>query len=203
MSKTFYKKTPQGLHPLHGDDIPDHLWDFVLVDKTTFQQMEKAAVMQRHYEGLNQNLLRIAKERANADRGLTPKREHSGFVILSSQEKELTYTQSGMRKTAEGWETTIQTWFSVDFTAEQVSEEVDRLLFDEDEWLIGKIGIDSLYLDGYEKLLVDRESAGYLDGNCVVKIKHRANFRTGYWEVVLVHTKQLGVVPPELRPAKK
>ena len=37
MSKTFYKKTPQGLHPLHGDDIPDHLWDFVLVDKTTFQ----------------------------------------------------------------------------------------------------------------------------------------------------------------------
>ena len=33
-----------------------------------------------HQKGLNENLLRIARERANADRKLKPKKEHSGYV---------------------------------------------------------------------------------------------------------------------------
>ena len=27
----------------------------------------------------------------------------------------------------------------------------------------------------------------------------RANFRAGYWELVLMHTRPLGIVPPEMR----
>ena len=28
----------------------------------------------------------------------------------------------------------------------------------------------------------------------------RANFRAGYWELILLHTKSLGLVPKEMRP---
>ena len=41
--------------------------------------------------GLNENLLRIARERANADRKLKPKKEHTGYVVVSSTEKEYRY----------------------------------------------------------------------------------------------------------------
>lgn len=40
---------------------------------TTRQEVE-------YQRGLNANLLRISKERANADRKLKPKKEHTGFV---------------------------------------------------------------------------------------------------------------------------
>lgn len=36
---------------------------------------------------LNANLIRICKERANAKRGLTPKRKHSGYVLLLSEQR--------------------------------------------------------------------------------------------------------------------
>ena len=39
-------------------------------------QAQKDAAYQRH---LNENLLRISRERANADRGLKPKKEHTGY----------------------------------------------------------------------------------------------------------------------------
>ena len=42
-------------------------------------------------KGLNENLLRIARERANADRKLKPKKEHSGYVVVVSSEKIYRY----------------------------------------------------------------------------------------------------------------
>ena len=49
-------------------------------------QAQKDAAYQRH---LNENLLRISRERANADRGLKPKKEHTGYVVMNMQEKKL------------------------------------------------------------------------------------------------------------------
>ena len=43
---------------------------------------------------LNANLLRITKERANAERDLKPKKEHTGYVVLTSAEKESRYKDS-------------------------------------------------------------------------------------------------------------
>ena len=55
--------------------------------KLAAEQQESA--LQRE---LNANLLRITKERANAERGLKPKKEHNGYVVLTSVEKESRYT---------------------------------------------------------------------------------------------------------------
>ena len=54
--------------------------------KLAAEQQESA--LQRE---LNANLLRITKERANAERDLKPKKEHTGYVVLTSAEKESRY----------------------------------------------------------------------------------------------------------------
>lgn len=44
--------------------------------------------------GLNQNFNRISRERSNADRGIKPKKERSGYVVLSSRQKKYRYKKS-------------------------------------------------------------------------------------------------------------
>lgn len=116
--------------------------------------------------GLNQNFKRISRERANADRGIKPKKERSGYVVLSSRQKKYRY-----KKNRDGmvevylWETVIQTHYVVSFTAEQAMTET-RELFARDEngeWLIGKLGIRGEYNGKYEEMLADRRCATWKD----------------------------------------
>ena len=64
------------------------------VAKNTAEWEKKLAAEQQEsalQRELNANLLRITKERANAERGLKPKKEHNGYVVLTSVEKESRY----------------------------------------------------------------------------------------------------------------
>lgn len=155
-----------------------------------------------YQERLNANLLRISKERANADRKLKPKKTHTGYVVTYSAEKEYRYRE---RKTTESvmlWETVLQTPYSVDFTEEQAKEQT-RELFRKNEsggWLIQRIGINANYGGPYEKMIYDRDWADWKEYNVLLEQKYRANYKTGYWELVFTHIKALGVVPEDMRP---
>lgn len=158
---------------------------------------------EREYQqSLNANLLRISKERANAARKLKPKKEHSGYVVISSTEKDHSYKYGANRKTVRLWETVLQTPFSIDFTEEQARKEMAELFQDDKVggWLIEKIGITGVYLDGYREMIQDKDAAEWMKRNVMVERKLRANFRAGYWEIVFLHTKSLGIVPAEMRP---
>ena len=158
---------------------------------------------EREYQqSLNANLLRISKERANASRKLKPKKEHSGYVVISSTEKDHSYKYGANRKTVRLWETVLQTPFSIDFTEEQARKEMAELFQDDKVggWLIEKIGITGVYLDGYRERIQDKDAAEWMKRNVMVERKLRANFRAGYWEIVFLHTKSLGIVPAEMRP---
>ena len=50
-------------------------------------ELEEERRESAYQRGLNKNLLRIARERANADRKLKPKKEHTGYVVVASEEK--------------------------------------------------------------------------------------------------------------------
>ncbi len=150
---------------------------------------------QREYqEGLNENLKRICKERANADRKLRPKTEHSGFVVVSSSEKEHRYKRGQRWKTVRVWETVLQTPFSIDFTEEQARREIQETLLD--TRLITKLGIEAVFDGTYSQLQEDTEFSAM---NTALSRRLRANFRQGYWEMVFLHTKPLGIVPAEMR----
>jgi ribosomal protein L2 len=61
------------------------------------QQVERKTAEIADQRALNANLLRISRERANADRGLRPKKIHTGYVVVMSSEKEIRYVPFGKR----------------------------------------------------------------------------------------------------------
>ena len=159
-----------------------------------------------YQRGLNANLLRISKERANADRKLKPKKEHTGYFVVSTLEKDyrfkVTTHQWGQARL---WETMLQSPYSVDFTEGQARKQIREDLFGEGEdslWLISKIGVALVYDKRYEDLIRLKEwGTDYKTENIALRreLKLRTNFRAGYWEASFLHTKPLGVVPPEMR----
>ena len=55
------------------------------------EKLTRAEEEVSYQKGLNANLLRISRERANADRSLRPKKEHTGYAVVRSMEKEYRY----------------------------------------------------------------------------------------------------------------
>ena len=50
------------------------------------EKLTRAEEEVSYQKGLNANLLRISRERANADRSLRPKKEHTGYAVVRSME---------------------------------------------------------------------------------------------------------------------
>lgn len=169
--------------------------------KLAAEQQESA--LQRE---LNANLLRITKERANAERDLKPKKEHTGYVVLTSVEKESRYKDSyGHPQTITLWETAMETPYTVDFEAEQVRGLIRELTqADEDgNWPIRRIGITGNYPGKYANMIQNKEwHEKYKEHNVMLERWLRANYRSGYWELVFLHTKPLAVVPPDMRAGR-
>lgn len=166
-------------------------------------ELENANSRIDYLEGLNQNLLRIARERANADRRLKPKKKHTGYVVLSSAEKECRCKTRKAIITAKLWETVLQSPYSIEFTEEQVRTQTAELMQPDENGTIAlnRIGITAQYNGDYEALLCDRFWSSEQKENLNIMLKHslRANYRTGYWEIIFRHTKPLGLVPEDMR----
>lgn len=174
--------------------------------ETLEQKLAEAQEEVEYQRELNANLLRISRERANADRKLKPKKEHTGYIVVSTLEKDYRFKiNRHQREQTRLWETTLQSPYSIDFTEEQARKQIREDLFDVNKdslWLIGSIGIASAYDGRYEDLIELKDwETKYEAENIAIKpeLKLRANFRAGYWEASFLHTKPLGVVPPEMR----
>lgn len=156
-----------------------------------------------YQRGLNTNLLRIARERANADRKLKPKKEHAGYMVVVTEDREYRYRSGKKWKLVKLKETVLQSHYSVDFTEEEARTQIGRELFPKSgDWLISRIGITARYGGSYEEMIEDNTiSEDFLKRNILLagQQRLRANFRSGYWELVFMHTKPLDIVPPEMR----
>lgn len=165
------------------------------------KRVETERIGKEYQIGLNQNFKRIARERANAERGIKPKKERSGYVVLFSRQKKYKYrVNKHDMEEIYLWETVIQTPYVVSFTAEQAMMET-RELFARDEhgkWLIGRLGIDGEYNGKYEDMLADRRCTTWSDSNIIVEKSFNANVKAGYWEIIITHTKPLDNISTEL-----
>ncbi len=172
------------------------------IEKAT-KECEKAYNEADIYRKKNENLLRICKEKANAERGLQPKKTHTGYVVMVSRQKTYKWSViygSGKKKErvtheADIWETVIQTPFKVDMDAKTVEEEILRTLFsveNDGKFLSKSIGIDIAVWQKYENLE---------DNNVNICFNRtlQANYKVGYWEIIIWHTLPLGLVPAEMR----
>lgn len=157
--------------------------------------------------GLNKNLLRIAKERANVDRKLKPKKEHTGYVVVSSTEKEHRYKDGNRSlRSVMLWETVLETPYTVDFEVAEVRKLIQEL-FQKDEdgrWLIRRIGITESYPDGYADMIYDKDwREEYHKYNVMLDRRLKANYRTCFWEIIFLHTKPLAAVPADMRAGQR
>lgn len=137
-------------------------------------------------EKLNAGLKRICRERANAERGVVPKKQHTGFVVLSSSTRLYQCGAGSRREHIWAWETVIQTPYEVDLPAEQVHE---LLQTDLPQIVAVKLGLSEM----------DEDSSRNSEENFMLEYRLRANFRSEYWEMSLIHTGPLGTVPAEMR----
>lgn len=172
------------------------------------EHMEAALAAERvesaHQRALNENLLRIAKERANANRKLKPKKKHTGYGVVFSGEKEHRYKDGNRRwKKKLLWETVIQSPYTVDLSEKVARKQIMDELIRKDEagsCMVHRIGIGGFYPGTYVDMIDDRNwCAEPGEFNIMLQPQFRANFRSGYWEVVFFHTKPLGVVPKDMK----
>lgn len=170
---------------------------------TVEQELVEAQKEIAYQRDLNANLLRIARERANADRKLKPKKDHTGYVVVVTEDKEYRYRDGKKWKKIKLKETVLQSHYSVDFSEQEARIQIERELFPKSgDWLIARIGITGRYGGSYENMIEDTSlSEDFLKRNILLagQQRLRANFRSGYWELVFMHTRALGIVPPEMR----
>ena len=112
-------------------------------------------------------------------------------------EKESRYKDSyGHPQTITLWETAMETPYTVDFEAEQVRGLIRELTqADEDgNWPICRIGITGNYPGKYADMIRNKGwREDYEEYNIMLERWLRANYRSGYWELVFLHTKPLAV----------
>ena len=170
------------------------------------QQVERKTAEIADQRALNANLLRILRERANADRGLRPKKVHTGYVVVMSSEKEIRY-KTGRNKllTAKVWETVLQSPYSVDFTESQARQLIEEDLLARKNGLLADVGITMICSGSSYENLIETENWKEIKAahNTLFSRQLRANYRVGYWEYIIQHTKPLGIVPTEMRAGTK
>lgn len=174
-------------------------------------------------KNLNNNLKRIARERANAARGLTPKKEHSGYVVIYSTQykqkyridydfdkwrEENPYTNKKEfvayeNKVADVWRSVLQTPYDASLPLNQVKDDIWN---DLTGWALYQLGFravqnlenngDYVTWYGEDEYGIERELCG------LYKWSFKADYRSGLWEMDLYHTKSLKV-PEEYRPVDR
>ena len=170
------------------------------------QQVERKTAEIADQRALNANLLRISRERANADRGLRPNKIHTGYVVVMSSEKEIRY-KTGRNKllTAKVWETVLQSPYSVDFTESQARQLIEEDLLARKNGLLADVGITMICSGSSYENLIETENWKEIKAahNTLFSRQLRANYRVGYWEYIIQHTKPLGIVPADMRAGTK
>lgn len=176
------------------------------IDDLFLQQVERKTAEIADQRALNANLLRISRERANADRGLRPKKVHTGYVVVMSSEKEIRY-KTGRNKllTAKVWETVLQSPYSVDFTESQARQLIEEDLLARKNGLLADVGITMICSGSSYENLIETENWKEIKAahNTLFSRQLRANYRVGYWEYIIQHTKPLGIVPADMRAGTK
>lgn len=138
-------------------------------------------------ESLNQNLKRIARERSNAKRGVKPKKERSGYIMLYCNQYRQKY---GKNNYANTWHCRIQTPWDASLNLNEIGKTMYNDLS------------QALYAMGVRTIQPVDKDGEYQDwDDCVLYRKSfAANYRSGYWEFDF-YVNRLLKVPEEYRPA--
>lgn len=155
------------------------------------EELKSKNAENKRQSGKIAHLSRIMYERANADRDLRPKRQHTGYAVISSTQKEI--------KGKKVWETLLSLPCPASLEVQFVNEIIRKEFFSE-EGLIRNIGITDIYEGNYDSMRSEmrnrRKNPDEI--NVALSYKLRQNFRGKYWEAIITHTKPLSKIPDDM-----
>ena len=171
-------KELQNIHNKEVEDLKHTIEDY----KQELQRLK----------GLNDNLLRISRERANQERNLRPKKVHKGFVILNrqslyyklysnikqpSRSNQLNYIEFPCFKIK------IQTPFDASISFDLIEDEIIEAFSD----FMKNLKIDNWYNYDY---IVNQPISKIKDiifnnqyDNFIFKYFYTANFKSNFWDI--------------------
>lgn len=169
------------------------------------------------------NYERIMRERANARRGLIPKKEHPGYIVLQKMQYRYAYTidewspgidpqyfqkpEERSRAIREGhlhiirnsvsvWKTTVQTPFSAGLQMTDMESEIIKDLMTSGVMeRMGVVEVIEVQKKGSYREYTDES------GNAICVLfdwAFKTDFRTGVWLIDIYTTHEL-IIPPEIR----
>lgn len=177
------------------------------------EKLEAAEQAVQNEKDLNKNLIRIMTERSNQKRGIKPKKEHDGYVVLDSRQWKQKYTvetwdtedhetryannrgaaiKKGYlrieRREENVWRSIVQTPYDASIELDQIRGRVENELGE----VLTSIGCERRLKPGYNGTYYD-----FGDKNGLYKWQYRANYKSGFWEIEIYTTKSIYV--PEYR----
>lgn len=141
-----------------------------------------------------QNVYRIMRERANAARGITPKKQHDGYLVLGSRQWEEKYQSvvAGKRMQCSDivWKSVLQSPYSAGIPIDQIRDLIEGNLRDS---IAGDLGCDYMVeskQNGRYKSTKDKMGC---ERNGLYKWTFQANYRSQLWEVDIYTMKDIFV----------
>lgn len=182
------------------------------------EQLANAQTAVRNEKNLNENLVRIMRERANQSRGIKPKKQHDGYIVLESRQWKEKYKEEiwdtedhraryvgslgvarkkgylrTVQKTADTWKSLLQTPYESRIPLDQVRYKIEEDLLGKE--ILRGIGCTGMH-EGYENSAFDRNE------NILYRWVFKANHHSRLWELEIYTTNELTV--PEYRlPSQK
>lgn len=166
----------------------------------TKAQMEetaaKAEAEVRAAHARNENLMRIMKERANAERGLRPKKQRSGYLLISVEDCH--YRRGENSFSAQ--KVRLQSPYPAAVEAEVARTTIYYDLVE--QGIAASMGLTELDdLDGSFRSRIETRSPELAEGNGAYDFRFKCNIQKGYWEVEFLAVKPVAI-PADLLPEK-
>ncbi len=184
----------------------EHKEEMANIEKKASENIARIQGEVERQKELNQNLLRICRERSNASRGLQPKKRHNGYMFVSKISqikvvKERTKKDGNVYGTA--WTATLESPYDVTIPLGQIKDRINSDLFDinglfdqmnilffviEDEEGEKRIWTGE-YIDVTEKMKEENKR------NILYDIKFIGNPKSKLWEVKFFTTSEIEPLP--------
>lgn len=164
-------------------------------------RMENAEAEAERQANLNRNLLRITRERANAKRGLQPKKTHDGYRFTGKIMQTKTICGHDKKEGAiytDVWTATIETPYDATIPIHQIKDHIFNDLRC-DGGILEKLNIKSwifkesgdMWKGTYSEALENAEKFDMEGKNILFDYKMMANPKTGLWEIQITTTKSI------------
>lgn len=146
---------------------------------------------------INDNLLRITKERANAERKLKNKKKHSGYVLYSADKYLYKMTEGYGKNTKK---MSFNCWLVKMQTPYKISIESDSLLrlvyVDFRNTLCPLLNLDSIYTPNeFRSWSIADLSSKYKSGEKLIfNLEPKINANKGFWEISFLSSAAINIL---------